>query len=123
GKKPSRRENAQYWGEGQFKQLQAAPAGKLYSKGPLPWRLLAYLLQHSPEVAKVRGVIRKRLMDEPRIRASEKALDAMLLTLAAGGFVTLSPTPPAPEAPAPPPSDGQAREPYAAILATPTAEL
>ena len=25
--------------------LQAAPPGKLYSKGPLPWRLLAYLLE------------------------------------------------------------------------------
>ena len=51
-KKPSRRENAQYWSEGQFAQLQAAPPGKLYSKGPLPWRLLAYLLKISPEVSK-----------------------------------------------------------------------
>src|SRR5262249_53613218 len=34
-KKPSRRENVLYWGEAQFKQLQAAPPGKLYSKGPL----------------------------------------------------------------------------------------
>src|SRR6202022_2588452 len=53
-KKPSRRDTVQYWSEGQFKQLQAAPPGKLYSKGPLPWRLLAYLLKLSPEVAKVR---------------------------------------------------------------------
>ncbi|HJT75581.1 MAG TPA: DEAD/DEAH box helicase, partial [Gemmataceae bacterium] len=90
-KKPTRSDNRQYWTEGQFKQLQGAPPGKLYSKGPLPWRLLAYLLELSPEVDKVRGVLRKRLMDEPRIRASEKALDRMLLTLAAGGFVTLDP--------------------------------
>src|SRR3954447_6176281 len=34
-KKPSRRETVQYWSEGQFKQLQAAPPGRLYSKGPL----------------------------------------------------------------------------------------
>src|SRR5438132_344225 len=77
-KKPTRSETRQYWGEAQFKQLQAAPPGKLYSKGPLPWRLLAYLLQLSPEVSRVRSVIRKRLMDEPRIRAGEIALEQML---------------------------------------------
>src|ERR1700719_441092 len=80
-KKPSRRENAAYWSEAQYKQLQAAPPGKLYSKGPLPWRLLAYLLKTSPEVERVRAVIRKRLMDEPRIKAGEAALQRMLLTL------------------------------------------
>jgi superfamily II DNA/RNA helicase len=123
-KKPSRSENRQYWSEAQFKQLQAAPPGKLYSKGPLPWRLLAYLLKVSPEVARVRTAIRKRLMDEPRIRASEKALDRMLLTLAAGGFVTLDPPPPpppAPEAEAKPPA--AEAPPYAPVAATPTAEL
>jgi superfamily II DNA/RNA helicase len=93
-KKPSRNETQQYWSEGQFKQLQTAPPGKLYSKGYIPWRLLAYLLQLSPEVARVRTVIRKRLMDEPRIKAGEAALDRMLLTLAKGGFVTLEPEPP-----------------------------
>ena len=49
--------------------------------------MLAYLLKLSPEVARVRTVLRKRLMDESRIKASEKALDHMLLTLAAGAFV------------------------------------
>jgi superfamily II DNA/RNA helicase len=122
-KKPNRRETVQYWNESQFKQLQAASPGKLYSKGPLPWRLLAYLLKLSPEVAKVRTVIRKRLMDEPRIKTNEKALDQMLLTLAAGGFVDLDPQPP------PPPPEGtqgvpQApAKPHAAVLATPTSEL
>jgi superfamily II DNA/RNA helicase len=126
-KKPSRRDNVLYWGEAQFKQLQGAPPGRLYSKGPLPWRLLAYLLKLSPEVAKVRTVIRKRLMDENRIRAGEKALDQMLLALAAGGFVTLDPPPPAPEAKAEgqpsatPSADGP--PPYTAVLATPTPEL
>ncbi|MHB1423072.1 MAG: DEAD/DEAH box helicase [Gemmataceae bacterium] len=93
-KKPSRRENAAYWSEAQFQQLQAAPPGKLYSKGPMPWRLLAYLLKLSPEVARVRTVLRKRLMDEARIKASEKTLDRMLLTLAERGFVALDPPPP-----------------------------
>ena len=41
---------------------------------------------------RVRNVLRKRLMDEPRIAASEKNLDQMLLTLAEHGFVTLDPT-------------------------------
>ena len=114
-KKPSRSETQAYWSEGQFKQLQAAPAGKLYSKGTLPWRLLAYLLKISPEVSLVRGVLRKRLMDEPRIQAQEKHLDRMLLILAAGGFVTLSPEPPKPDEENPPP--------YLAVQATPTAAL
>jgi hypothetical protein len=122
-KKPSRRDNVQYWSESQFKQLQGAAPGKLYSKGPIPWRLLAYLLKISPEVARVRTVLRKRLMDESRLKASEKTLDHMLLTLAAGGFVTLEPEPPKPA------PEGQAAasdpdgQPYAAIHATPTPEL
>jgi superfamily II DNA/RNA helicase len=93
-KKPTRSDTRVYWSEGQFKQLQAAPPGKLYSKGPLPWRLLAYLLKISPEVSRIRSVIRKRLMDEPRIAAADRALDQSLLTLARAGFVTLQPEPP-----------------------------
>jgi len=120
-KKPSRRETVQYWQEAQFKQLQGAPAGKLYSKGPLPWRLLAYLLKVSPEVARLRAVIRKRLMDEPRVKAGEKALERMLLTLASAGFVTLHPEPPKPvEA-----KDAveASRPPYVPLEATPTPTL
>jgi superfamily II DNA/RNA helicase len=144
-KKPARSETRQYWGEGQFKQLQAAPPGKLYSKGFIPWRLLAYLLKISPEVAKVRTVLRKRLMDEPRIKAGEAALERMLLTLAGGGFVTLEPPPPPPEdkdketakqpssdkasilaaalSPLPVPVSAPSAEPYRALLARPTPEL
>lgn len=94
-KKPSRREGVQYWGEGTFERLQAAPPGKLYSKGPLPWRLLAYLLRLSPDVERVRRVLHKRLMDEARVRAGEKQLDVMLSTLHRAGFLRLSPEPPA----------------------------
>lgn len=98
-KKPSRRDKVAYWSEGQFEQLQSAPPGKLYSKGQIPWRLLAYLLEHSPDVDLIRNVLHKRLMDESRIRKNEKDLDRMLLTLDRGGFVTLDPPPPEEEAP------------------------
>src|SRR5262249_14675001 len=121
-KKPSRRDNAQYWSESNFKHLQAASPGKLYSKGPLPWRLLAYMLKLSPEVAMIRTVVRKRLMDEPRIKSGEKSLDQMLLTLEAGGFVKLEPTPPKPKDDGqPPPADGV--QPYSPVLASPTPQL
>ena len=120
-KKPSRRDNATYWSEAQFNQLMAAPPGKLYSKGQLPWRLLAYLLEKSPEVSRLRTVLKKRLMDEPRVRASEKALLVSLRMLADGGFVTLDPPPPVetPDAP-PPPPDTPA---YAPVLAKPEPKL
>ena len=123
-KKPSRRDNAVYWSEAQFTGLQNAPPGKLFSKGPLPWRLLGYMLKISPDVSKVRNLLRKRLMDEPRIAASEKQLDRMLLTLFDRGFVTLEPPPPPPppkreeNAPPPPPSAS-----YHVVRATPTPKL
>ncbi|HEX7377609.1 MAG TPA: DEAD/DEAH box helicase [Pirellulales bacterium] len=101
-KRPTRRENHVYWNEQQFEKLKLAPAGKLYSKGQLPWRLLAYLLTISPEVETVRKLVRKRLMDEPRIRAGEAALDRMLLTLSGAGYVTLDPAPPEPKTAAEP---------------------
>jgi superfamily II DNA/RNA helicase len=90
-KKPPRREDNAYWTEGQFEKLKNSPPGRLYSKGPLPWRLLAYLLKISPEVDKVRNVIRKRLLDQPRIAAGEKVLERMLIALEAGGYVQLEP--------------------------------
>jgi hypothetical protein len=120
-KKPTRRETVQYWNEGMFDRLKTAPPGKLYSKGTLPWRLLAYLLKISPEVSRIRTFIGKRLMDQPRIVASEKALEHALQTLAKGGFVTLDPPPP------PPPIEGQpvdaAVKEYRAVLAHPTPKL
>src|SRR6202043_742610 len=93
-KKPTRSDTRTYWSESQFKQLQGAPPGKLYSKGPLPWRLLAYLLKISPDVSLIRSVIRKRLMDEGRIKAQDASLDRMLVTLFQAGYVTLLPEPP-----------------------------
>ena len=92
-KKPERNSQRQYWGEGHFDRLKAAPPAKLYSKGPLPWRLLAYLLQVSPDVDRIRTVIRKRLLDEARIVAGEKVLEHMLLTLHEAGYIVLDPAP------------------------------
>ena len=93
-KKPTRGENRTYWDQAQFEKLQAAAPGKLYSKGPLPWRMLAYLLTANPEVSRLRNVIRKRLLDSSRIVAGEKILERMLRTLHDAGFVRLEPEPP-----------------------------
>ncbi len=92
-KKPERNSQRQYWGEGHFDRLKAAPPAKLYSKGPLPWRLLAYLLEVSPDVERIRGVIRKRLLDEARVVAGEKVLEQMLLTLHEAGYIALDSAP------------------------------
>jgi superfamily II DNA/RNA helicase len=98
-KKPTRNSQKKYWTESDFDRLKAAPPARLYSKGPLPWRLLAYLLKVSPEVEKVRSVVRKRLLDQPRVEAGMKQLNRMLLTLHVRGFVRLGPEPPSePEA-------------------------
>ena len=115
-KKPDRSPTRQYWTQAMFDKLKVAPPGKLYSKGPLPWRLLGWLLQASPEVDRVRTVLRKRLMDESRIVAGQKVLDTMLVTLHDAGFVVLDPPPP------PPAADGS-KVPYSAVLATPTSNL
>jgi superfamily II DNA/RNA helicase len=120
-KKPTRRETVQYWNEGLFDRLKAAPPGKLFSKGPLPWRLLAYLLKLSPEVSLIRTFIGKRLMDQARIVAAEKALEHSLRTLAVGGVVHLEPAPPPPPAEGSPP-DPAAKE-YKAVLAHATPKL
>ena len=98
-KKPERSPQRVYWNESQYDRLKGAPPGKLYSKGPLPWRLLAYLLKVSPEVSRIRNVIRKRLMDEARVVSGEKALSQHLLALEKAGYVTLDPPKPAEEQP------------------------
>ena len=93
-KKPTRNSQKKYWTEADFERLKNAPAGRLFSKGPLPWRLLAYLLKVSPDVEKIRSVVRKRLLDQPRIEAGMKQLTRMLVTLHEKGFVKLEPEPP-----------------------------
>jgi len=95
-KRPTRRETEQYWNEAQFEKLKAAAPGKLASRGHLPWRLLAYLLTLSPEVERLRQVVRKRLMDSKWVEQGEQELSRMLITLHHGGFVRLEPEPPKP---------------------------
>ncbi len=93
-KMPKRRETEQYWTEAQFEKLRAAKPAKLFSRGPLPWRLLAYMLEASPEVDLIRKLVGKRLMDSGRLEAGQRELDSMLLTLWRAGYVTLEPEPP-----------------------------
>lgn len=117
-KKPDRNDKQLYWTENQFLQLQQAAPTRLYSKGPLPWRLLAYLLEISPEIGKIRSVIRKRLLDAPRVAAQEIELNKRLWILHDHGFVVLDPPPPAREEGAPYPKD-----PHVAEIAKPTEKL
>jgi hypothetical protein len=91
---PKRRTTETYWNEAQFDKLRLAPPGKLYSRGPLPWRLLAFMLEASPEVERVRKLVGRRLMDSHHLEAGQRALVNMLLTLWKAGYITLEPEPP-----------------------------
>ena len=93
-KMPKRRTNEQYWTEEQYNKLQAAPPSKLQSRAHLPWRLLAYILDASPDVEIIRHLVSRRLLPPKRLEAAQKELDRMLLTLWRGGYVTLEPEPP-----------------------------
>ena len=92
-KMPTRRSNHQYWNESQFEQLRAAPPANLESRGVLPWRLLAYMLDASPEVEKIRKLIAKRLMPDAKREAAMKQLDRMLQVMWKAGYVELEPRP------------------------------
>lgn len=90
---PKRRATEQYWNEAQFEKLRDAPSGDLASRGPLPWRLLAHMLDASPRVDRVRRLVGKRLMDPGKIELGQRELDKMLLTLWRADLVTLEPEP------------------------------
>ena len=90
-KMPTRNPNRQYWNEQQFQKLRYSQPGDLVSRGPLPWRLLAYMLQLSPEVDGLRKLVHKRLMDPKQLEAGERHLERMLISLHAGDFVKLTP--------------------------------
>lgn len=82
------------WDEAQFRRLVAARPAPLASRGPLPWRYLAYLLMRSPRVDDVRAIVSKRLLGARAVQAAQRAVNGMLLTLRLGGYVTLGPDPP-----------------------------
>lgn len=93
-KMPQRRPDETYWNEAQFWKLKNSPPARLVSRGHLPWRLLAYMLQASPEVEPIRRLIDKRLLDSSHREAELRYLDRMLLTLWRAGYVRLEPPPP-----------------------------
>ncbi|MGQ0635634.1 MAG: DEAD/DEAH box helicase [Planctomycetaceae bacterium] len=93
-KMPVRSPNRQYWNEAQFARLQSAPPRSLASQGPLPWRMLAYMLQLSPDVERLRQLVRKRLTEPERLQQGERQLHGMLLSLHAAQVVRLEPEPP-----------------------------
>ncbi len=93
-KMPKRRTTEQYWTEAQFEQLRQAAPARLESQGPLPWRLLAHILDASPEVPPIRKLVGKRLLAPKQLEAAQVDLTRMLLTLHRAGYVSLSPPPP-----------------------------
>jgi len=95
-KMPRRREGFQYWTERQFQTLREAPPAKLASRGRLPWRLLAFFIRKSGTVLGLQEAVRRRLLDSGEKDDAEKHLVRMLMTLEAGGFITLDPPPPRP---------------------------
>lgn len=103
-KMPTRRANQQYWTAPQFEKLRAAPPANLASRGHLPWRMLAYLLEASPEIEPLRRLVGKRLLDNKQLELGQRELDKMLLTLWKGGFVKLEPEPPPPATTEEPPA-------------------
>ena len=92
-KMPKRRSGEQYWSQQQFEQLRDAPSANLRSRGNLPWRLLAYLLGKNPEVAPIRELVAKRLLDPKQIEEAQRQLNRMLITLWTAGYIQLDPKP------------------------------
>ncbi|MDE2927674.1 MAG: DEAD/DEAH box helicase [Acidobacteriota bacterium] len=90
----SRRQARASWDRSQFRRLVAARPAVLASRGPLPWRYLAYLLKRSPQVDEVRTMVGKRLLSARAVQSAQGALNDMLLTLRLGGYLTLDPEPP-----------------------------
>ncbi len=96
-KMPRRREGVTYWTQSQFDSLvQSAPAD-LASRGPLPWRMLAYMLDISPEIEPIRQLVANRLLGESAHRNAQIQLNRMLITLWQAGYVELDPKPDADE--------------------------
>ena len=93
-KQPKRREGQQYWSEQQFQQLITAPSADLASRGPLPWRLLVYMLDASSDVARIRKLVAGRLLAPKEQISAQKRLNQQLVTLWRGGYLTLDPKPP-----------------------------
>ncbi len=92
-KMPKRREGVQYWSQQQFEKLVASPPADLASRGPLPWRLLVYMLNLSADVQPIRELVAGRLLGDKEQSNAQHQLDKMLMTLYRGGYVLLEPRP------------------------------
>lgn len=92
-KMPTRRADEQYWSEAQFQKLREMSPGSLTSRGALPWRLLAHMIEENSDLEPVRRLAGRRLMGAKRLAAAQKALDPMLIALWRGGFIRLEPDP------------------------------
>ena len=103
-KSPKRRDGVAYSSPAQFESLQTATPGDLVSRGNLPWRLLAFMLDASPEVAPIRAAVDRRLMPPGDKAGAQKNLTRMLRTLHDLGVVELEPPPPAPPSQQPHPA-------------------
>ncbi len=93
-KMPTRNSKKQYWNGEQFEKLRNAPSANLSSRGHLPWRMLAWLLNSSSDVMQLRKFIARRMLAGKLKENAEKQLYQMLRTLWAGGFISLTPPPP-----------------------------
>ena len=92
-KMPKRREGETYWTQQQFDKLRAAPPANLASRGTIPWRMLAYLIQQNSEVQPLRDLVGRRLLDSKQIEQAQKQLNQMLVTLWTAGYIELDPKP------------------------------
>lgn len=93
-KMPRRREGITYWTQKQFEQLQAAKPASLESRGPIPWQLLAYMLNLNSDVDLLRQLIGKRLIPLPQMENQSLELNRRLVALWRGRFIELDPLPP-----------------------------
>lgn len=93
-KMPTRNPQRQYWSPQQFEKLREASPRDLISQGELPWRLLAYMLQISPDVERLRELAGKRLLPSKKQQTAERELHHMLQILHTAGIVRLEPEPP-----------------------------
>ncbi|MDP1563598.1 MAG: DEAD/DEAH box helicase [Pirellulaceae bacterium] len=93
-KMPRRREGFTYWTQKQFEQLQAAKPASLESRGPIPWQLLAYMLNLNTDVDLLRQLIGKRLIPLHQLEYQSLELNRRLVALWRGRFIELDPLPP-----------------------------
>lgn len=93
-KMPRRREGITYWTQKQFEQLQAAKPASLESRGPIPWQLLAYMLNLNSDVDLLRQLVGKRLLPTQQMENQLLELNRRLVALWRGRFIELEPLPP-----------------------------